>query len=622
MNLFHRALVSITLITFIQACGGGTSKNVDNQEENTPFKVLIIEADFNLGKSIELILLSPTSQVSNIKWTQVSGTPIEFVASTHKVVSITPTSAGNYSFRVSFTANDNQEQITTSFEIIDEQGHFTVPNGHMVQSGNNVSLRAFSYQNQIDSIKWRETTNLGIVLEEDDSELLLFSAPETDNQDLIATFEVTAKIEGNTYQDTVSILIEAAQTIANNAYFDERVATVYPYNENSPYANDIVKCVYSNTLSSSCKLATLPIIAQDTLTPTIEDIMNRVVVSHSWMGDNFKAFLSNLDQHDDFKQLLRATTAIVISSDIRPSFYWAATGAIYLDPNYLWLTPIERDSINEAPDYRSAFGKELRFSIPWRYVKENRYAFNYYDITRRLSRPLSSLTYPLGFLLYHELAHANDYFPKQLWGTLDSENRLLDAALAQSPISDLMTVRYPLNSQILKSLARVRFAGETATELEKSYTPQEISTLFEPDGAVHFYGFNTEREDFAMLFEELMMQHRYGIYRDVAVTNNPSHDEDTSNNYIVDWGQRGRLAEPQIRERMRYVTSNVLPEFDVDNAISLLPNSIEMTHGKSWHENLMLNGANKRTLGYSQPKALSQNQPYQYYTKPLPRKEP
>ena len=114
--------------------------------------------------------------------------------------------------------------------------------------------------------------------------------------------------------------------------------------------------------------------------------MSRVVVSHPWMGERFKAFLEQYDQNDDFKNLLRATTAIVISYDVRPSFYWAATGAIYLDPNYLWLTQAERDTINEAPDYRSGFGAELQFEMLWRYVKDNDYANQYFPLEQRVNR--------------------------------------------------------------------------------------------------------------------------------------------------------------------------------------------------------------------------------------------
>ena len=203
---------------------------------------------------------------------------------------------------------------------------------------------------------------------------------QTFQRDTIITFSVTATEADNTvtYSDKVAVLIEPAAEIGNNAYFKDRKATVFAYNSTSPYADNLGACVYTNTLISSCTLAKVPLLAAEvnssSATPSIASIMDRVVVSHQWMGDRFKEFLTDNDINHDIKKLLRATTAIVISYDIRPSFYWAATGAIYLDAENFWLTPQERDTINEAPDFRADFGNDLQFIIPWRYIKDNDYA--------------------------------------------------------------------------------------------------------------------------------------------------------------------------------------------------------------------------------------------------------
>ena len=108
-------------------------------------------------------------------------------------------------------------------------------------------------------------------------------------------------------------------------------------------------------------------------------------------------------------KLLRATNAIVISYDIRPSFYWVATGAIYLDANNFWRTPQERDTLNTRPDYRSGFGSELDFTTSWRYVKNGAYYFpniSTANVADRLPRDVSDVEAALSYLLYHELAHA------------------------------------------------------------------------------------------------------------------------------------------------------------------------------------------------------------------------
>ena len=111
----------------------------------------------------------------------------------------------------------------------------------------------------------------------------------------------------------------------------------------------------------------------------------------------------------------------MISHDAPFLLYWVVTGAIYLDPDDLWLTPSQRDTINEAPDYRSNFGDDLNFVMPWRYVKDNQYASLGVPITVRADRTLAQINPDLAFLLYHEPAHANDFFPAAYMPTTGQE---------------------------------------------------------------------------------------------------------------------------------------------------------------------------------------------------------
>jgi hypothetical protein len=383
-------------------------------------------------------------------------------------------------------------------------------------------------------------------------------------------------------------LVEDSDLIKNNAYFKDRKASTFPYDNTGPYAQDIVNCVYSNQLTSSCPLEKLPLIAHQSLTPTVEDIMSRVVVSHRWMGDRFRDFLLHNDNNNDFKNLLRATTAIVISYDVRPSFYWAATGAIYLDPKNFWLSPDERDTINESADYRASFGRELQFTMPWRYIKDNDYATDYPSETIRITRNENDGLYRLASLLYHELAHANDFFPKTEWFIHDQSSRVLDAALSTNFESDNLAIAYPLFGDEIYALAQVSFSGETATSFQKSYLPSDIKDFFKIEVANDYYNYSSPREDYAMLFEELMMQTRYQVLRDTAVTNLPSGENTSIRDYIVAWGQRGRIGETNIKDRVEFVTKRILPEFESAMIIANLPPPIAMIEGDDWLDNLSI----------------------------------
>lgn len=639
LNVKKLTQLTFSLFSFqvLMACGGGggdsSSNNTITPSPTTSEPQLLVQdSTFERARSVELVLYAPQFDLSDISWQQTSGESLEIISPNSKLITVTPTTSGDYAFSVQFTQNGQVQTLEQSFSISEQSSALNVPSGQAVLTENKISLRAFaSAGNDIANISWTQLSgdNANITSDNYQGNALIFDAPRV-SQDSLLQFQVNATVDGQNVSDTVSVLIEYAPTIAENAYFDDRVAKVFPYKADSPYSGSLVNCVYSNTLSSSCRLNQLPLLAHDTMSPTIDDIMDRVVVSHPWMGERFEEFLRNHDEFDDFKRLLRATTAVVIAYDVRPAFYWAATGAIYLDPSYLWLTPNERDTINEAPDYRSSFGVDLQFSIPWRYVKDNGYAFPYYDPADRQTRRLDELIYPLGYLLYHELAHANDFFPAQYWQQLSMSDRILDAAFEQAPISESLTALYPLDSQTMADLAQVRYGGSDASASQEATLPSDVSQLFEPDSAVHFYSYFTEREDFAMLFEELMMQHRYNVYRDVAVTNNPSHKDDTSGDYIVDWGQRGRLAEPQLNQRLNFVVENVLPEFDAASAISELPAAIEFTSGLSWRDNLVLGSANGSVIGAKSSLAgqllkaeMEKQRPpteYHYYSKPLPKR--
>lgn len=632
----------ISAIILLQACGGGSNSNSNSTTNDfvpnvTDTGIIAFDEAIKIAQPVDLFLYYPNDNLSNISWQQTAGTNVTFHAKNSKGIAFTPTSAGDYSFQVSFTRNGSQEQLTHTVNVSNENNQISARLGHAVLEGNSVSLRA-SIENAnvtTDSIKWQQVSGPNVTFNETTTgkEAVFFTAPEV-SKDSFLEFIVSASDGSNTYQDTVGILIEDALAIStdSNTAYDSRLATTFPFNANSPYADVLVKCVYSNSIDfrSTCPLNELPLIAHDTTTPTVDDIMDRVVVSHQWMGQRFREFLQNNDTHGDFKNLLRATTAIVISYDVRPSYYWAVTGAIHLDPNNLWLTPDERDTINQAPDFRASFGDSLNFVMPWRYVKNNNYASFYYPENVRITRDASDGVNALAALMYHELAHANDYFPKSSWASLDRNAPILEAVnkiIEDTGIqSDLLATALPLNGAEMYRLAQVRYLGETATATEMNYSPSDVAGFFSPEHSPHFYNYSSKREDYAMLFDELMMKVRYDVDRDISVTNQPqSADEE----YIVTWGQRGRIGDNNIKPRVEYVTRRILPEFtNISATVNNLALPIAMQPGKTWAENLAISPTTGNRLNKDASESpLNRGVYYRqaangtmYYEKPLPIK--
>ena len=600
--LFTRSTFFASTILLLQACGGGSSSNSDsNPNDFTPdvteTGIIAFDEALKISQPVDLFLYYPNDNLTNINWQQTAGSNVTFHAGKSKGIAFTPEVAGEYSFQVSFTRNGTNELLTHSVVVGNEVSQVAARLGHAALEGSDISLRVSLENSSLttDSIKWQQISGPTITFSEstDGDTAIFFNAPQV-SADSFIEFKVSASDGSNSFEDTVGLLIENAATISTdeNIAYDTRLARVFPFNANSPYADVLTKCVYDNTISISatCRLNELPLIAQDTTSPSINDIMDRVVVSHDWMGQRFKEFLQNNDQHGDFKNLLRATTAIVISYDVRPSYYWAVTGAIHLDPNNLWLTPQERDTINQAPDYRASFGDSLNFVMPWRYVKSNNYANYFYPEDVRVTRDAADGVYQLAALMYHELAHANDYFPQSIWASLNRNDRILDTIDQQEKDggiqSDKLATALPLNGAEMYRLAQVRYQGETATTTEQNYSPNDVAGFFSPEHSPHFYNYSSRREDYAMLFDELMMKVRFDVDRDIAITNQPQSAEEE---YIVAWGQRGRIGENNIKPRVDYVTRRILPEFtEVSETVNNLATPIVMQIGKTWAENLTI----------------------------------
>jgi hypothetical protein len=303
------------------------------------------------------------------------------------------------------------------------------------------------------------------------------------------------------------------------------------------------------------------------------------------MGANLQAVLGRLP--DDVLPLLRSITAVVIASDIRPAHYDPDTGAIYLDPEFLWLSIAERDTVSTAPDPRSNFGLDLQFQMPWRYVRANERMTVFLNPDG--SRDLSQIEEIMAYLLYHELAHAVDFMPPERMSALHGD-LTVPAALQQQPrLSTAFQDALPLQSTLLMELAAVSFLGQDSTAEQRALAPADLITEFENDGAVQYYAYTTQFEDFAVLFESAMMKWHYGYDKDTGITNRPaSGGFDAA---TVAWGTRGRLGELPVYQRIRGVAERIYPG-DLDAFLEFLdsesPTPVRMREGETWGANLVL----------------------------------
>ncbi len=359
--------------------------------------------------------------------------------------------------------------------------------------------------------------------------------------------------------------------------------------QESANINQIEQSQIEQCLATGCSFETLPLIGHLSQQPTFEQVKSRLLVSHSWMYHRFievfQAMPAKLQQ--DMLLLFRPIAAIQIANHIRPSHYRSNTASIYLDPATLWLTREEKQDVCSSPDYRSNFGSELQFRTVSRIVKDNARAYQSYSLNDDSERNLEEIVVPFTRLLFHELAHANDFISPQILQQAASQET--PAQLISQHYDQLSSTRlkeeFPLLSEEMSEYAAIRYRGREAREPFLSYDGSDIAYFFAPDGANHTYNYSTIREDIAMLFEAVLTKLYFKADWDIAFARvekeNPKCDD-----YVVTWGSRGRIGAPQIRERAIFAVSHILPERDLVSFINNLPEALPLTPGCGWCDNL------------------------------------
>ena len=343
-------------------------------------------------------------------------------------------------------------------------------------------------------------------------------------------------------------------TGCQNNKSNDSLSHVYFYN--STLDSRLVNCV---NYQKYCSVEDLPFIAMQTSAPSSEDIMQRVIVSHDWMGERFEQLLARLPS--EIYTLLGSVTAIVIADNIRPSFYWTGSGAIYLDPADLWLTNKEKASVKKDADYRQNYGSLLQYNFFHRFVLNDEAAYDYYSLSGTEERNLGDITIPMASLLFHELAHANDYVPQDKMDLIQKQQKTWQAinSLSDYQTQNRLAAEYPLQSTTLLDHAKIVYKGATANDQQQQQSGEILGEMMEQEGANHLYAYSTHAEDVAMLFQATMVKKSYNIDMDSAFVENPKGDNLNCSDYNVNWGMRNKIAESNTQIRAQFVAESLLP---------------------------------------------------------------
>ncbi|MFC4699305.1 hypothetical protein ACFO4O_03920 [Glaciecola siphonariae] len=613
----HALLLLLTLL--LCACGGSDGNSANNAGNNnapppspnpsTPGSSagqatpIIENADIAIygtssalvGESIGFAVLSK-AQAFEISWEQTSGPALSFLANTSKAIGFDVPAPGDYSLELVLRFdNGGQQRHTLDFSAssaADVSANIRLD--HAVTELGKASFHIQLPQDKTPTaIRWTQLSGPQILSPSQQDAFLFIDIPAVSQDTLI---EYRADIDfddGTTASDRVLLAVSNTEFDTSGLFYANNFIIsqdMHAYRASSPFKDAIESCVYNNLIPSrpTCNFERLPLIGMMTDTPSVEDVLNRTLISHQWMGDSFKEYLERSEAGLDMLSLLRGVTAIVISYDVRPSFYWSATGAIYLDANNFWQTPAQRDTLNDQADFRRDFGNDLNFSVFWRYTKNNEYyPQGNYPKNERIQRRFEDVEASISWLMYHELAHANDFFPPSRWQQISRTTTPLAYFQANGANSDVLQRQYPLRSSELHALAQVSFAGQTPTASQRNYTGTDIEGFFSPDRASSYYSYLTEREDFATLAERFLMLYRLGAEADLAII-----EGEQGNDFNVVWGQRNRISDPDLADRAAFAVARVYPELgNIPALIDALPSPILMDPNKGWFENLTLSAA-------------------------------
>ena len=630
LHPLHRAALAAALTASLAACGGGGGGGDAPPPANARCvgvaAYTAADSAVPVGKTAGAVVGSCGASISEVSWTQVSGPAVTLLSATTPAIGFDAPAAGSYGFTVTYRLGSaapvtQNVTVTATAPAVAPVSSITARVDQAVRKGGKASIRAWETLgggDTVQSITWTQLEGPTVTLDTTDPRRIIFTAPEV-SSDTLLRFRVTLRTAGGTTDsDDVMVLVENVAQAPDDptntgpyVFSDSHVSRVYAYKRSSPFAGALARCTYDPALQwtgggkNLCPLTQLPFLHQTTNgnVPTVAQIMDRVLVSHDWMGEVFEQFLTSYAS-DDLKRLFNGVTAIVIGAHVRPSFYYALTGAIYLDADNFWLNAAQRDVIDEAPDFRSDFGRDLQFSTPWRYAFNNQNVFVNFPPNSRIGRALDYLVNESSWLLYHELGHAADFMPPAARAALDTSGSAWDNIAprfsARQLPSDTLAATLPLQSAEMRALARVLVLDGPASSPSTlvngipystltGYTATQVGGFFSADRASDTYNYSTTREDIAMLFEEFMQRRNHAFLRDVAITDKIT-SATTSSTLIVRWGQRGRVGETSVKPRVQQVVQALAPwvlAADAD-AVNNLPAPLAMRVGESWTANLCL----------------------------------
>lgn len=338
----------------------------------------------------------------------------------------------------------------------------------------------------------------------------------------------------------------------------------------SRFFKELNKCAFQKN-GDDCTPEKVPLLALKDEKITADFILENTLVSHKFLADNFKEFLTNAN-NSHLLSFFTSISGIVISDEISSSFYYTPTGMIYINASYLWKTQLEKSELKFKKDQRFSRDPRKNIYTDLDYLKNNTMI---YGQLRKKERSISDISPNLKRLFFHELTHAIDVYPVLQQFGLDTSKTYFELRTERAKNNQLVSsITGHADSLDTYDYAMFVVYGELISPDSHEFSKEDFVTKFVPNNAMVFYSYITPREHLAMSVQSFMM-----LFTEQAESCNSaiyiSTDESESERF---WFQKNRILQSNILSETREAIRLMLPVEHSDVLNSLETNFKESTN--------------------------------------------
>ena len=292
----------------------------------------------------------------------------------------------------------------------------------------------------------------------------------------------------------------------------------------------LTTCPYYSSKDTSCSIEDLPFLSKNTL----DEINSRIIVSKPWMRTNFMTVL-NKYKNQDLLYLFKSIRGIVISHRLPQSFFMGSTGFIYLKADLFASTEEEKDNLLQTEDRRVEAYNLLPYIETQIYSQKNKLI---QDETKYREIQILSV-------LYHELSHAVDYFPKSLDFSEFGKNPTTytvwqerqNHSMSQAYNRTLKEDRTP--NAYLSELTNFQNNGSRLERFSiEDFTSEKVAEELRATNATVPYGYTTRSEFLATIMEAFFMYKNHQISSTLLFLTSVKNLE---NEYSIEGGFMNRI---------------------------------------------------------------------------------